>query len=973
MALSRYLPAARGAVAVLGLGCTAAQAADTGPTAVTSVRHDVSAPMRDLLRNLPPEPALGTEEEPYLIPNILLKPINRFDHSSVFVRDYSGMQRQRMNTPAPVVSGSFDGINQATSGCGCMPPDTNGDVSDQHYIQWVNSSWQAFNKTTGVPDPQTPAPVRGNSFFVGFGGKCETTNSGDPIALWDPRAQRWVMSQFVTSAPFAQCVAVSTTSDPFGTYNRYEFNFPLFGDYPHMGVWTDESTGQDAYLLTTHEFNSASAFQGASLIAFERDKMLTGATAKMIRSPGYDAYGVEPVNIMGTLDAPANACPSFVHYDGDTSDYVFWDMCLNWPAGTALITPKNNPIRVAGNPFVPYFDNVPQQGTANGLNSFGTHIMYRANARVFPADAPTRVSLVVNHVVQGDVQQGAINWVHFNLDNGGTAPATPAGLTKKIVDQGIFAPDSTNRWMGGIAIDGSANIGVGYSKSDSTMHPQIEISGRTLDDPMGTLRDEQSCTDGVANGSQTSSSSRWGDYSSMSVDPVDQCTFYFTSEYYATTAASAWRTRVCSFKFDNCGAPNYALVANSPQRVEMCSATQTTDPSYALRVGVLNGFNGVVTLGGNGLPAGSTAQFSPASVTGAGTSTLTLSGGHALPSGEYSFTATGTSGALTRDIALELGLSDAAPVSVQLAAPVDSAAGVKNHPLLSWGPLPDNSDRIFGDGFDGTSLPPIPGPPTDALSYKVEVAKDAGFATIVASKIVPTTSWTVDVALDATTQYWWRVTPQNHCGDGPTSETFTFTTGVPGECPAGTTRTTLFQDNMESGVNGWTLTGTGGTAWAQKPATTGTGLTGTVWSVQNNTVTSDRGLVSPAVNVPANAQATFLSYDTYHRFEDNGPGSCWDNATLDATVDGGAFNYLDGTRMLTDPYDGIASPGETNAGAASWCHAPAGTLPIHAVVDLDGFEGKSLQVRFRAVSDSNTAAPAPNGFHVDNVKIDVCQ
>lgn len=969
MVLSRYLPVALGAAALLGLASTAAQAASAAPLVTTAARHDVSAPMRDILRTMPPEAPMGTENEPFLIPNILLKPTNR---GSSIVPDYSAMQRRSMNVPAPVVDGSFDGVNQSSSGCGCLPPDTNGDVSDQHYIQWVNGSWQAFDKTTGVPDPATLTPKPGNSFFVGFGGKCETTNSGDPIALWDPRAQRWVMSQFVTSSPYAQCVAVSTTSDPFGTYNRYEFNFPLFGDYPKMSVWTDESSGQDAYLLTTHDFTGGGSFQGVSMIALQRDEMLAGNTAKMIRFPGTDAYGIEPVNIMGNLAAPANACPSFVHYDGDTSDYLFWDLCVNW-ATPASSTISSTPVRIAGQPFVPYYDNVPQQDTANGLNSFGTHIMYRANARVFPADAPTRMSVVVNHVVQGDVQQGSIRWVHFNFDNNGTAPSVPTPLGKTIVDQGTFAPDQANRWMGGIAIDASANIGVGYSKSDATMHPQIEISGRTLDDPMGMLRDEQSCTDLIANGSQTSSSNRWGDYSSMSVDPVDQCTFYFTSEYYATTSGASWRTRVCSFKFDNCGSPNFALVASSPQRVEMCAATQTTDPGYDLRVGVLNGFNGTVTLAENGLPAGTTAQFTPATVTGAGSSTLTLVGGQALPSGEYSFNVTGTSGADTRSIALELGLSAAQSASVRLIAPVDTTSGTKTHPLLTWGPLSNKNDRIFGDYFDGTVLPPPPEVPTDALTYKVEVASDAAFGTIVASKIVATTSWTVDTALNATTQYWWRVTPQNHCGDGPTSDTFSFTTGVPGECPAGTTRTTLFEDNMENGVNGWTLSGSGGTPWAQMPAVAGTGLTGTVWSIKNNTVTSDQGLVSPPITLPASTQAVFLSYDAYHRFEDNGPGSCWDNGTLDIKGDAGAFNYLDGTRMLTDPYDGIASPGETNAGSASWCHAPTGTLPIHAIVDLDGFDGQSVQVRWRAVTDSNTAAPTPNGFHIDNVKVDVCQ
>src|SRR5690606_406148 len=123
-----------------------------------------------------------------------------------------------------------------------------------------------------------------------------------------------------------------------------------------------------------------------------------------------------------------------------------------------------------------------------------------------------------------------INWIHFSLDETSPNPPTPTALGRHIIDEGVYAPDSHSRWMGGIAMDASGNIGVGYSKSSSSMHPQIEITGRTLDDPAGTLRDESNCTDTIANGSQTSSSARWGDYSSMTVDPVDQCTFYFTSE-----------------------------------------------------------------------------------------------------------------------------------------------------------------------------------------------------------------------------------------------------------------------------------------------------------------------------------------------------------------------------------------------------------------------------------------------------------
>jgi hypothetical protein len=984
MLLSRSLASLLGGAALLALAGTAGAAdaeiaagthpvgavPDATPTVIHATRHDVSAPMRDILRMLPPTTAQSNEQEPTEVPNILLK--SSFTPSATKLQ-YPGIQRMPTGVPAPLVDLSFDAINATSSGCNCLPPDTNGDVSDHHYIQWVNGGWQAFDKVTGTPDPQTPTPKPGNSFWTGFGGSCETSNDGDPIALWDPRAQRWVMSQFVASSPYAQCVAVSTTSDPFGTYNRYQFTWPKFGDYPHMGIWTDESGSQSAYLLTTHEFSSAAGgtFQGAALIAMERDKMLAGdPSAAMLRFAGYDAYGVEPVNLVGQLAAPANACPSFVHYDQSNYDgYLFWDLCLNWttPASSTIsITPTH----IAGTPFSPFGGpgSVPQQQSGKLLDAFGTHTMYRANARAFPADAPTRVSLVINHSVQADASQSAINWVHFNLDDHAAAPAQPTPLDKTILDQGTYAPDSHNRWMGGIAIDGSGNIGVGFSKSSATIHPQIEISGRTPDDAPGTLRDETNCTDGIANGSQTGYS-RWGDYASMSVDPVDQCTFYFTTEYYATNSSGSWRTRVCSFKFEGCGDPNYALVAESPRRVEMCGATAAADPSYDLRVGVLNGFTGTVAFTANGVPTGATAQFSPATVSGAGNSTLTLVNGRSLASGEYAFSVDSSSGSLTRSIALELGISEAPATAVQLTAPANAATGTKVYPLLSWGPM--STDRIFGDGFDGTGLPPIG--TTDALSYRVEVASDAGFGTIVVSKIVTgATSWTVDTPLAANTTYYWRVIPQNHCGDGQVSATFSFTTGTPGECPAGTTRTTVFQDDVEGGINGWTTDGSGGTNWTQRTPPTGTGLSTKVWGIPNNSTTSDRGLITPAIAVPAGASAVFLTYDAYHHFEDNGPGSCWDNGTLEIKSGTGSFAYLPGTRMLTDPYDGIVTAGEVNSGAGGWCHAPPST-PMHASVDLDGFEGQSVQLRWRAVSDANTTAPAPNGFFIDNVKVDVCQ
>lgn len=967
-ALPRFTPVALCATVLFTLGASAAQAA--GPVVTRSVHNDVSAPLRDILNALPPDSPRGEEEgEGRPMPNLFLKPTSR---PSSLVPDYAAVQRSAINVPAPVPLSSFDAINSATSACGCLPPDTNGDVGGQAYVQWVNSAFQVFDKTTGTPDPATTSPKQGNTIFTGFGGKCETTNSGDPIALFDSRAQRWVMSQFVTSAPFAQCVAVSTTADPLGTYNRYEFDFPIFGDYPKMGVWTDETTSQDAYLLTTHDFDSASAFQGASFVALERDKMLDGQPAAMLRYNGHDAYGVQPINLSGPLAAPANACPSFVHFDYATSDYVFWDLCINWMSpGDSTITPVDQPIRVAGTTFLPFFDNVPQQGTANALASFGSNLMYRATGRAFPADAPTRLSLVVNHTVQGASQQAGIRWVHFDLTDHGTPAATPTALDKRIVDQGVYAPDSRNRWMGGIAIDKSANIGVGYSNSSSTSRPQIMISGRALSDPESTLRDEQNCTAGVANGSQTSSSGRWGDYASMSVDPADQCTFYFTSEYYATQASSSWRTRVCSFKFDNCGSQDYALVSESPKHLEMCVATNPAAPSYSLRAGVLGGFNSPVSLTAHDVPAGVTAAFGANPMTAPSTTTLTLNGASSLAPGDYEFSVEGSGGARTRTLGgLSLGVSQTAPDAPHLLAPADTSTRVKVRPTLRWGDLPPITDRIFDDGFDGDVTPPAAGSP--ANTYLVEVSTTQDFSNIVASATVKGNSWVTDISLDNETQYYWRVTPANYCGNGATSETFTFTTGIPGECPSGTSSTQLFFDDMQSGTNGWTTDGTGSTGWTLRTAVAGTGLTGMVWGINNNTTTSDRGLISPAVSIPSGVAATILSFDTYHSFEEDGPTGCWDNGSMQIKNGSSAFNYLDGSRLFTDPYDGIVSAGEANAGAFAWCHVPSAT-PTHSIVDLDGFEGQSVQLRWRAVTDSNTAASAPNGMYVKNVKVEVCQ
>lgn len=968
------------AVAIAALACAAispALAADANrqPVVMQAAHHDVSRPLRDLMREAEASTASSEEvtQGTYVVPNLFPKP-SRSTESNELMRELGRMSVQNapINVPAPSVILSTDGMQTGTGANGAgssIPPDTNGDIGLNEYIQWLNTRYAIFNRTTGA---RTTAPANGSTLFAGFGGRCQTTNAGDPIALWDDIAQRWVLSQFTTAGSGAanaarQCVAISTSADPLGTYYRYEFIWPygststyVFGDYPHFGVWHDASGTQDAYLLVTHEFiGSGQAFGGAAFTAMQRDKMLNGEPAAMVRFPGFDAYGAMPVHLEGENTPKAGACPVFMHYG--SNGYRFWDLCLDWstPANSTISTEQ---FIASGTPFLATYDDIPQAGTTSRLDNFGSNLMNRANARAFPAGAPNSIALVATHVAKASNEAPAgARWVQVGLRHPKASydriyddafdPIAPTPLAKDLLDEGLYQPDSDHRWLSSINIDKSGNIGMGYNVSSATLNPKLRITGRTIADPAGLMRDEVDCTPATT-GSQTglfSGRGRWGDYAAMGIDPADECTFWFTGEYYPNTANSTWYTRICTFKFDNCGQPEFAVATETPVRIEMCGATAAADPSWGLLAGSLNGFNGAVSLSTSGVPGGATPSFSVNPVTQApGLSTLTLTNGRTLASGEYTFSVIGTSGAETRTRSLELGLSSNAPATPILATPANGAVDVKVRPILSWNAVPG------------------------ALTYKVDVASDAAFTTLVTTKVVKTTSWAVDVTLSNLTQYYWRVQPTNYCGDGVVSSVSSFTTGVPGTCPAGTTATTLFSDDFQSGVNGWTTDGSGGTQWSQQTPPAATNMTTTAWGIPNNSVTGDRGLISPAITIPANAAAVFLKYDGFHNFEDDGPTGCWDNATLQIKAGVAAgFTTLTGERMFTDPYTGVVSDGEANAGEHAWCHK-TNPSPRAAIVDLDGFNGQSVQLRFRHVSDANTTAAAPNGMYIDNFTVEAC-
>lgn len=540
---------------VVAIGCalllaaglfTAASASPDRPDVSMAVRHDISPKLRDQpivpLRSAKPD-----KEIPNKVPLDMAQRAKPHPGGPDPVLDEGPIVN---NTPALLLSieGQSDDDNAAVIGGRIVPPDTNGDVGTTYYVQTINLIMAVYRKSDGVRI-FGPTPV--NSLWAGFGGICQTNNDGDPTVLYDDAADRWVISQFAIGADGHQCVAVSTTSDPTGSYYRYDFVVSpgKFNDYPKMGIWSD------GYYITANQF--ASSFEGAIAVAFERDRMLSGLSAQMVKFGPLPcgtecAFAVQPVHWDGGTAPPAGApAPFIMAWDDETwgsgsgpDGYRLWEFDVNWASpgsSTFVALPQVN---------APEFDSnfcnfnracIPQKKPGEKLDASGQFTMYRGMYRNFG----THESIVISHSVDlasnNSKSRGGIRWAEVR-DNG-------SGWV--LQQTGTFSPDtSLSRWMPSIAQDKQGNIAIGYSVSSSTTFPGIRYATRSAGDALGTMGGEQVLINGA--GSQQSSSSRWGDYSSMSVDPVDGCTFWYTNQYYANTSNFDFKTRIGSFKQPGC-------------------------------------------------------------------------------------------------------------------------------------------------------------------------------------------------------------------------------------------------------------------------------------------------------------------------------------------------------------------------------------------------------------------------------------
>ena len=528
-------------VAGLLLSLTLPLPAQTGPTTVRrDVHHDVSPPLRDMIKAAPPASLVRHEAEP--MRRIPLPP-----GLSTLAED---PVRQTTIAPlTPIVSQSFEGLGNGQYGFSVTgaPPDTNGTVGATQYVQWVNTSFAIFNKANGA---LIAGPTAGNTIWSGFGGGCQSNNDGDPVVLYDKIAQRWIFSQFsVSTTPYLQCIAVSTTSDATGTFNRYSFQYSNFDDYPKMGVWSD------GYYETFNMFNG-NTFVGADACAYNRSAMLAGTTATQICFQQSSAVGgLLPSDLDGTTPPPAGSPNYMVYFGTNNLNLYRFHADFTTPSNSTFTGPTVIPV-AAFTPLCSGGTCVPQPGTTQKLDSLADRLMYRLAYRNFG----NHESLVVNHSVSV-TGGGGVRW--YEIQN-------PSG-TPTVAQQGTFAPDSTYRWMGSIAMDQTGDIAVGYSKSSSTLNPSIAFAGRIPTDPSGTLETETNVVTG--SGSQTGGLSRWGDYSAMQVDPTDDCTFWYTQEYMKTTGSFNWNTRINSFKFTNCGGTGGGNVTLNPTSLNFGNVT----------------------------------------------------------------------------------------------------------------------------------------------------------------------------------------------------------------------------------------------------------------------------------------------------------------------------------------------------------------------------------------------------------------
>ncbi len=537
-----------------------------GPYVGRAVGFAESRPVRELGKAVPdptqPRPAF-VERENERLPHSL----HSFPGQSADAALQSEAATPNIPAPSLVFEGLSSADNVAAFGGTVMPPDTNGDVGPNYYVQMTNDLVKVWNKA-GTP---LISPFKLSSLFALVGGPCASRDDGDPIVVYDPMADRWLLSQFCTLANpnYHQMIAVSKTSDPTGQYFVYDFVMPnsKFNDYPHFGVWPD------AYYMTVNQF-TGDVWGGAGAFAFDRRKLLLGdPTATYIYFDEYflfpDLGGQLPTDMDGLTPPPIGTPNLFISFLadelGDPMDglriFEFRPNFSNPAASTFTQRPDVALAAFDGRQAPASRVSVEQPApatSADGLDSIADRLMHRIAYRVLSGGVQSYVLNFTVNVsgvtpIDASTYQAGVRWVELRRSGTGAVAVN---------NQGTYAPGpgngatGENRWMASVAQDNQGNIALGFSQSSTSTFPTVVYAGRLAGDPAGQLAQGEAVLV-AGTGSQVINNGRWGDYSGMTVDPADDCTFWMTNEY-RTSANNGngffWNTRVGKFKFAGCTA-----------------------------------------------------------------------------------------------------------------------------------------------------------------------------------------------------------------------------------------------------------------------------------------------------------------------------------------------------------------------------------------------------------------------------------
>ncbi len=843
-------------------------------------------------------------------------------------------QAEAIAGATPNATISFEGLNKLSNS---SPPDVAGTVGKNHYIQMVNLAFAVYDKTGNL----LAGPSNTNSLWQGFGGACEDNNNGDAIVLYDQQADRYVLSQFAISGAQSVCFAVSTSSDPLGTYYLYELATQRTPDYYKLGVWADDRN--NAYFMGTN----SGAPNSYDVYAIDRESLLAGNIPRQAQffqgyanfllpadsdgslTPRQGSGGLFYTMIDGGDDYFSDPAP-----DNDSIDLYEFKVDWDFPSQSTF-----NLIKSFQPPEIAEFNwtvcglfargCLEQAGTEVKIDSGSWWPMQRFVYRNFGSYESLLGSWTVDALAVGD--HAAPRWFEMRKSGAGQW---------YMHQQGTYAPDDTHRWMSSIAMNGQGDIGMIYNvlDADNGINPGTRFTSRRANEPLGQMRNEASLIEGT--GVQTSTF-RWGDYSSMNVDPVDECRFWMSAEYIQTTGDDSWNTRIASFNFPDC----VSVVTNNPAQT-VC----TVDDSTSFDLSLTGNFTATTNLSILGCPSGANCNFSVNPVINPiQSSQLTVSNLAAgVTGGKYLMTLIATDSvdaSLVFATALELDVVDGVPSTAQLQSPINVAT------------LVSTLSRTFQ--WQETN---------NSSSYLFELATDASFANIVESHTTSSSSYLSKVSLQPEAQYYWRVTTQNVCGSGVVSAVRGFTSApLPGQCETGITPQIIQAYDFEDGTQGWSSTSIDGSnTWQLATSNPNTGLQH--WHITDVPRQTDTVLTSPAIIMPSGHNTLTLHLDNAQDIEANGESACWDGGLVEVSIDDGVtFAPVPNNRLLTDLYDGPLQSNSLLPGQYAWCGNPQTYL--ESIINLDNYAGKTIQLRFRLITDG---AVGFDGWDIDEVKIQSC-